>query len=185
MASTRGSTRCSGGSGSGDGDTGDGDGGGCAETGDGDIGDCQAPAEHVPCDTFGSDPTWTQVLGLDCPGTSNNSVQTTANSFTNADPLAYAAVTQFGSSGDWVPTEGEMAMVITTGQLAAVDGSGVLINPTGSAQSGTNNDNPDGQQLPSPMTPTPGWTPPSPPGSARPIWPRARRARSWQPSSAR
>ena len=130
------------------------------EDGDGDSGPCEAPADHITCDDFGSNPTWAQVLGLDCPGTANNSIQTLSDSLTNSNASALAFGTAFGTSGDWVPTEGEQAMLISTGPMPAPDAMGVLVMADGEPQGGTlpdANNNPDSQPLPAPMSATPGW----------------------------
>jgi hypothetical protein len=97
------------------------------------------------------------VLGLNCPGTANNSVQTLSTSVTNADPAAMVVVTQYGATGDWVPTEGDQALLLSTGVLGNPDASGVLIQ-SDAANPSTGNANPDGLGLPAPLSALPGWS---------------------------
>jgi hypothetical protein len=80
---------------------------------------------------------------------------------TNSDASALAFVTAFGTSGDWVPTEGEQAMLISTGPMPAPDATGALVMADGEPQGGAlpdANNNPDSQPLPAPMSATPGWS---------------------------
>jgi hypothetical protein len=138
------------GDGDGDPDGGDGDGDGDTDSGDGD-GDpnCGAPGEHITCDDWGGGAvTAMQAIGLNCPGTPNNSTQTTAASFTAPDAATWRIATQYGTSGDWVPSEGESLLVISSGRLPTPNGAG-LVNSEGNQQ---DTSNPDGVQLPNPMT---------------------------------
>jgi hypothetical protein len=152
------------GDGDGDGDTGDGDGDGDGDTGDGDgdTGDgdgdtggdgdgdpnCGAPADHITCDDWGGNVTPLQAIGLNCPGDATNSTSTTAASFTAPDAATWRIATQYGTSGDWVASEGESMLVISSGRIPAANGQG-LINSTGNNQ---DTSNPDFVQLPAPMS---------------------------------
>jgi hypothetical protein len=134
-------------SGDGDGDSGDGD--GDSGDGDGDPGPCMAPIDHITCDAYpGQGVTQLQTIGLNCPGDATNSTQTTAASWTSPDAAAWRRATQYGTSGDWVPSEGDSLLVISSGRIPAPNNAG-LINSTGNDQE-TNN--PDGVQLPNPMS---------------------------------
>ena len=147
-----------GGDGDGDGDPGgDGDGDGDpGGDGDGDIGPCQAPADHITCDDLGTTDIF-NILGLNCPGTANNSVPTLSSSVTNSEPTALVGVTQYGTTGDWVPTEGAQALIMSTSILNAPDANGLLVESDG-ANPSDDNGNPDlVTSLPTPMSPNPGW----------------------------
>jgi hypothetical protein len=139
-------------SGDGDGDSGDGD--GDSGDGDGDSGDgdgdpnCGAPGDHITCDDWGGPVTAMQAIGLNCPGDPNNSTQTTAASFTAPDAATWRIATQYGTSGDWVPSEGESLLVISSGRIPAPNGAG-LINSQGNQQ---DTSNPDNAPLPAPMS---------------------------------
>lgn len=112
-------------------------------------GECGAPAQHISCDAWGEVVTPLQAIGLDCPGTPDNSTATTASSFNSVDDQAWRIATQYGTSGDWDASEGESVLVISTGRLPAPDERGVIDNQ-GDVES---NDNPDHVQLPAPMSP--------------------------------
>jgi hypothetical protein len=142
-------------SGDGDGDSGDGDGDSGDGDGDGDTGgdgdgdpNCGAPGDHITCDAWGDNVTALQALGLNCPGDANNSTQTTAASFTAPDAATWRIATQYGTSGDWVPSEGESLLVISSGRIPAANMAG-LITSQGNQQ---DTSNPDGVQLPVPMS---------------------------------
>ena len=143
----------------GDGDPGDGD-PGDGDPGDGDPGDgdgdpdpnCGAPSDHITCDDWGTGATPFQVLGLDCPGDASNSTPTTDSSFDAPDGASWRIGTQFGTSGDWVPREGESLLVISTGRIPAPSGPGVITSQ-GNQQMTSN---PDGVDLPPPMSPDEG-----------------------------
>jgi hypothetical protein len=137
------------GDGDGDPDGGDGDGDGDPDGGDGD-GDpnCGAPGDHITCDDWGGNVTALQAIGLNCPGDANNSTQTTAASFTAPDAATWRIATQYGTSGDWVPSEGESLLVISSGRIPAPSMAGIITSQGN--QQDTNN--PDGVQLPAPMS---------------------------------
>ncbi len=113
---------------------------------------CGAPAEHITCDAWGDAVTPLQAIGLNCPGTPNDSTRTVADSFTSPDDRAWRIATQYGTSGDWVPREGESLLVISTGRIPAPDTEGKIFNH-GNDQA---NANPDNVQLPAPMSAAPG-----------------------------
>jgi hypothetical protein len=142
------------GDGDGDGGDGDGDGDGDGGDGDGDGGDgdgdpnCGAPADHLTCDDWGNNVTQLQAIGLNCPGDATNSTQTTAASWTAPDAATWRVATQYGTSGDWVPSEGESLLVISSGRIPVPNQQG-LINANGQQQ---DTSNPDGVQLPPPMS---------------------------------
>jgi hypothetical protein len=133
--------------GDGDGDPDGGDGDGDPTGGDGDGDDC-IPPDHITCDNWGDQVSALQAIGINCPGDETNSVQTTAASWTAPDPATWRLATQYGTSGDWVPTEGEQLLVISSGRIPAPNGQG-LINANGNQQE-TNN--PDNVPLPDPMS---------------------------------
>ena len=89
-----------------------------------------------------------QAMGLNCPGDASNSTQTTASSFNSPDNQAWRIGTQYGTSGDWVPSEGQSLLVISSGRIPAANGQGMISN------TGINQDtsNPDYVPLPAPMS---------------------------------
>jgi hypothetical protein len=142
-------------SGDGDGTSGDGDG----TSGDGDGDDCEAPATHMTCDSVAENPTPDQAVGLNCPGDQYDSTQTVAASFSSPDSNAWRIARQFGTSGDWVNTEGDQMLVISTYTVPAPDGTGMIDAGNEYYVTGGGNSNPDNQALPSPMSAANGGAP--------------------------
>ena len=134
----------------------------CVETGGGDGDECEAPAQHNVCDAPGDNPTWTQAIGLDCPGEAFQMTPTLSNTMHSADASAWAIARQFGSSGDWTQQEGEQMLLISTKTLSAPSNQGVItqsngyyIGNLGNPGQGDNG-NPNGAQLPGNMNPVDG-----------------------------
>jgi hypothetical protein len=108
-----------------------------------------APPQHITCDDYpGQGVTQLQTIGLNCPGDATNSTQTTAASWTAPDNQTWRRATQYGTSGDWVPSEGDSLLVISSGRIPAPNNQG-LINSTGNDQ---DTGNPDNAPLPNPMS---------------------------------
>lgn len=127
--------------------------------GDGDGDDCEAPANHITCDAPSDNPTPDMAVGLNCPGDQYNSTQTVAASLNSPDANAWRIARQFGTSGDWVNTEGDQMLVISTYTVPAPDGTGMINAGNNLYVSGGDNQNPNSQQLPSPMSPINGGNP--------------------------
>ena len=115
--------------------------------------ECEAPDGHSVCDSDG-DPF--HVLGLGCPGSPFDSTPVVMESFTSPAPEAWQAVREYGNAA-FTATEGGMLLVLTNGNLPPADGSGTLRIPLGQTNAPDGgNGNPDGVDLPGPITPTSG-----------------------------
>jgi hypothetical protein len=142
----------------GDGDgtaTGDGDG---TATGDGDGTMCGAPGLHITCDSVADNPTPLQAIGLNCPGTMDDSTPTTADSWTSPAGDAWTISAQYGTTGDWVNTEGDQMLIISTTNGMPASGTPVVSFVDGKLVNGPgDNANPDNvTTLPSPISPVNG-----------------------------
>ena len=120
---------------------------------------CEAPGEIMPCDEGTDDPF--HAIGLNCPYDQNSAIPIVNEGFYSADPAAWRIATQLGTHVDpvtmepfWGPREGSSFLMISTGTINAPDVDGVITMTSADTSSG--NANPDGVQLPAPMSPLPG-----------------------------
>lgn len=119
---------------------------------------CEAPGLLNVCDELSDDPF--HALGLDCDGAPENTLPI-MNAMFMSQKVAYTVATGFGSAEDplapgellFRPREGKKLLVISTGQVGALDPDGVLVevNPQYNNANNFNPDNPN--QLPAPMSP--------------------------------
>jgi hypothetical protein len=108
-------------------------------------------------------PTAFQAMGLGCVGEANQVIPIENEVFSSAAG-AWRIATQFGTFIDpgtneplWGPREGEQMLIISTGAISAPNAqTGVVTMGAGVHEFGVGNANPDGQQLPAPMSPTDG-----------------------------
>lgn len=120
---------------------------------------CEAPAMVVPCDAVADAPSPMQAIGLGCAGGPDEAIGLLSSTFQSPDVDAWQIGTQLGSHVDgmgtptWGPTHGEQLLMISSGFIAAPDGTGRVIMATLEQDA---NDNPDDKPLPAPMVPTPG-----------------------------
>jgi len=128
-------------------------------TGDTTAGElCEAPGLLLVCDDKSDDP-W-RVLGLGCEGAIENTIPISKPKF-QSKTVAYRAAKGFGTAMDpnmpgellFRPHEGEKFLVISTGQIAALQPDGTLVEvlPQADNANNFNADAPDA--LPAPMSP--------------------------------
>ncbi|MBA3550055.1 MAG: choice-of-anchor L domain-containing protein [Nannocystis sp.] len=119
---------------------------------------CEAPGLLLVCDDKSDDP-W-HVLGLGCEGALENTIPILNPKF-QSKVVAYRAAKGFGTAFDpnapgsllFRPHEGEKFLVISTGQIAALQPNGALVEVTPQFEN-ANNFNPDAPEaLPLPMSP--------------------------------
>lgn len=121
--------------------------------------ECEAPGRLNVCDE-GEDVDPFHALGLNCPGGPTNSVKIENAKFTS-QKVAYTVARGFGTAVDpnapdkllFGPREGEKLLIVSTGQVGALNSDGVLVE-TASQYNNNNNFNPDlPNELPAPMSP--------------------------------
>ncbi len=118
---------------------------------------CEAPGAVIACDGSSDDPF--HAIGLGCPGGPNQVIPITNAVMHSPDRRAYRVARQFGSALDpatgdpvWGPREGERFLVLSTGVVAAPTEAGVILEEPGASETIVGNDNPDGEDLPAPIT---------------------------------
>ena len=124
---------------------------------------CEAPGELIACDALADAPTQFQAIGLGCDGDANQVIPI-SNAVFNSAAGAWRVATQFGTFIDplsneplWGPREGEQLLIISTGAITAPNAqTGIVTMGAGAHQTGLANANPDGQNLPAPMSPVDG-----------------------------
>lgn len=119
---------------------------------------CEAPGILLVCDDQDDDPF--HALGLNCEGALENTIPI-AKSVFKSNKYGFRVARGFGTAEDpddpgqllFRPREGEKFLIISTGEIAALDGEGVLIEATPQYEN-DNNFNPDlPNALPAPMSP--------------------------------
>jgi hypothetical protein len=108
-------------------------------------------------------PTPFQAMGLGCDGEANQVIPISNEVFSSVAG-AWQVAAQFGTFIDpvsnepvWGPREGDQMLIISTGAIPAPNGQGVVTVAAGAHElNGINNGNPNGQQLPAPMSPNDG-----------------------------
>ena len=119
---------------------------------------CEAPGLLLVCDDK-SDDVW-NALGLNCEGAPENTVKISNAKF-SSKPVAYRVARGFGSAEDpnvpgallFAPREGEKFLVISTGQVAALQADGTLIESKPQFDNDNNFNPDDPNALPGPMSP--------------------------------
>ena len=120
---------------------------------------CEAPGDLVACDADTNDPF--EAMGLGCAGEANQVIPIDNAVFSSPDAGAWRIARQFGTflvggAPLWGPREGEQMLIISTGAISAPNNQGVVTMAAGIHEGGVNNGNPDGGQLPAPMSPNDG-----------------------------
>ena len=119
---------------------------------------CAAPGLLLVCDDVDADPF--HALGLGCELAPENTIPIANNQF-KSQKVAYRVARGFGTAVDpnapdkllFRPREGERFLVISTGEVAALDPDGMLVevDPQYDNDNNFNADDPDA--LPAPMSP--------------------------------
>jgi len=119
---------------------------------------CEAPGLLLVCDDADDDPF--HALGLGCEGAPENTIPIT-NAVFKSQKVAYRVARGFGTAVDpndpdkllFRPREGERFLVLSTGQVAALDPDGFLVEQNPQYDNGNNFNPDDPNELPAPMSP--------------------------------
>ncbi|MCA9653774.1 MAG: hypothetical protein KC501_27895 [Myxococcales bacterium] len=115
--------------------------------------ECGAPTGHSACD-FDGDPF--HAIGLGCPGGEQDTQPILDPVLASPDPDAWRVIREYGNP-TWTPREGSTLLVVTTGTLPLADDSNRVELPLGVTDAvDGGNGNPDGEDLPAPVVPSPG-----------------------------
>jgi hypothetical protein len=122
---------------------------------------CAAPGILLVCDDADDDPF--HALGLGCDGAPENTIPISNAQF-KSQKVAYRVARGFGTATDpnapdqllFRPREGERFLVISTGQVAALDPEGMLVETKPQYDNDNNFNADDPNALPAPMSPAVG-----------------------------
>jgi hypothetical protein len=110
-------------------DQGDGNEGGMLPCSEGQFCECDIPP-HVPCDSAADTPI-ARALGLSCPN------EPAVNLTTNGSPAAIGKRTNFGNLNAFPPQEGSQFVVLGSGRVDELDGTGGCSADLGAFDPGT------------------------------------------------
>jgi hypothetical protein len=136
------------------------DGGEEESTDDGNQELCEAPGNLVTCDEYDDDPTVFEAIGLNCTGGPDEVIPILGEGFNSVDAQSWRVARQFGTANDpvtgdpiWSPREGDTMLFLSSGNIAAANAAGVVLQ---TALNDDDSTNPSNKPLPAPMSPQTG-----------------------------